>query len=107
MLNYSKMLIASIEREKRGLDYIYPKADKELLYKLLDEINRYAGTDYHYLAELDAFNIPGAGSIVAKYITEFSSEGVKAYLIPQTSLDKGTQRKTTENELPSLTQCTA
>ena len=24
-----------------------------------------------------------------------------------TSLDKGTQRKTTENELPSLTQCTA
>lgn len=27
--------------------------------------------------------------------------------ITQTSLDKGTQRKTTENELPSLTQCTA
>ena len=24
----------------------------------------------------------------------------------ETSLDKGTQRKTTENELPSLTQCT-
>jgi hypothetical protein len=29
------------------------------------------------------------------------------YLHSQTSLDKGTQRKTTENELPSLTQCTA
>lgn len=29
-------------------------------------------------------------------------------LLPKkTSLDKGTQRKTTENELPSLTQCTA
>ena len=27
--------------------------------------------------------------------------------ISKTSLDKGTQRKTTENELPSLTQCTA
>ena len=27
--------------------------------------------------------------------------------IKKTSLDKGTQRKTTENELPSLTQCTA
>ena len=27
--------------------------------------------------------------------------------ILKTSLDKGTQRKTTENELPSLTQCTA
>ena len=25
----------------------------------------------------------------------------------KTSLDKGTQRTTTENELPSLTQCTA
>mgnify|MGYP004527398097 FL=1 len=29
------------------------------------------------------------------------------YSIMKTSLDKGTQRKTTENELPSLTQCTA
>ena len=28
-------------------------------------------------------------------------------VMAQTSLDKGTQRKTTENELPSLTQCTA
>lgn len=27
--------------------------------------------------------------------------------LKETSLDKGTQRKTTENELPSLTQCTA
>ena len=32
---------------------------------------------------------------------------VVVYLLTQTSLDKGTQRKTTENELPSLTQCTA
>ena len=29
------------------------------------------------------------------------------YVTTETSLDKGTQRKTTENELPSLTQCTA
>ena len=29
------------------------------------------------------------------------------YTSKETSLDKGTQRKTTENELPSLTQCTA
>ena len=29
------------------------------------------------------------------------------YAHRETSLDKGTQRKTTENELPSLTQCTA
>lgn len=88
MPNYSKVLIDSIEREKRGIDYICPKADKELLHKLLDEINGYAGTNYHYLAELDAFNISGAGSIVAKYITEFSSEDVKGYLIPQMVSDK-------------------
>lgn len=88
MLNYSKVLIDSIEREIKGLDYICPKADKELLHKLLDEINSYAGTNYHYLAELDAFNISGSGSIVAKYITDFSSEDVKGYLIPQMVSDK-------------------
>ena len=88
MLNYSKVLIDSIEREQKGLDYICPKADRELLHKLLDEINIYTGTNYHYLAELDAFNISGAGSIVAKYITEFSSEGIKGYLIPQMVSDK-------------------
>ena len=34
-------------------------------------------------------------------------EGVTWNVETETSLDKGTQRKTTENELPSLTQCTA
>lgn len=88
MPNYSKVVIDSIEREKRGIDYIYPKADKELLHQLLEDINSYAGTNFQYLAELDAFNIHGVGSIVAKYITEFSSEGVKGYLIPQVVSDK-------------------
>lgn len=88
MQSYSNVLINSIEREKKGIDYICTKADKELLHKLLVEINNYAGTDYHYLAELNAFNIAGAGSIVAKYITEFSSEGVKGYLISQMVSDK-------------------
>ena len=88
MQNYSEVLVDSIEREKKGIDYICPKADKELLRELLDEINSHAGTDYHYLAELDAFNIPGAGNIVAKFITEFSSEEVKGYLIPQMVSDK-------------------
>ena len=32
---------------------------------------------------------------------------VSINFVLETSLDKGTQRKTTENELPSLTQCTA
>lgn len=88
MLYYGKTLLQSIEREKSGLDYICPKADKELLHKLLGEINSYAGTNFHYLAELDAFDIPGSGNIIAKHITEFSSEGVKGYLIPQMVSDK-------------------
>ena len=37
-------------------------------------------------------------------LTSFSSMYAQQL---KTSLDKGTQRKTTENELPSLTQCTA
>ena len=38
---------------------------------------------------------------------EIEYDGFRYILKRQTSLDKGTQRKTTENELPSLTQCTA
>ena len=47
------------------------------------------------------------GSVVSNniYRPEFVSNNHKAG--KKTSLDKGTQRKTTENELPSLTQCTA
>lgn len=87
-MKYSKILIDSIECEKRGTDYICPKADKELLHGLLGEINSYAGTDFHYLAELDAFNISGSGNIIAKYITNFSSESVKGILIPQMVSDR-------------------
>lgn len=88
MLKYSKILMNSIEREKKGLDYFYPEVDKKLLHKLLKEINIYAGTNFHYLAELVAFNIPGSGNIMEKYITNFSSESVKGYLIPQMVSDK-------------------
>ena len=88
MLKYSALLLDSIEKEKAGIDYRCPEGDKELLADLLLEINQYAGTDLHYLAELDAFHIPGAGSIVAEYIERFSSESVKGYLIPALVSDK-------------------
>ena len=42
---------------------------------------------------------------MANYITFTAARSILSTF--QTSLDKGTQRKTTENELPSLTQCTA
>ncbi|MGN1155744.1 MAG: hypothetical protein ACI4TK_06170 [Agathobacter sp.] len=88
MLQYSKLILDSIEREKNGTDYRCPEADKVLLSELLCEINRYAGTDLNYLAELDAFHIPGAGKIVVKYVERFSSESVRGYLIPKLVSDK-------------------
>ena len=83
-------MLASIEREKNGTDYICPETDKALLHELLNEINSHAGTDFQYLAELDAFNIPGSGQIVARYITGFSSETVRGFLIPQIVADRVT-----------------
>lgn len=88
MLKYSALLLDSIEREKAGIEYRCPEKDKEPLVDLLCEINHYAGTDLHYLAELDAFYIQGAGKIVAKYIERFSSESVKGFLIPHLVSDK-------------------
>ena len=41
-------------------------------------------------------------SAIKNALRDSVADGLK-----ETSLDKGTQRKTTENELPSLTQCTA
>ena len=88
MLRYNALLLDSIKKEKAGADYCCPEKDKELLADLLLEINHYTGTDLHYLAELDAFHIPGAGRIVAEYIERFSSESVKGYLIPELVSDK-------------------
>ena len=87
-MTYSKILLASIEREKNGTDYVCPEADKVLLQELFDEINSCAGTNFRTLAELDAFRIPGSGNIITKYIAGFTSETVKGYLIPQIVADK-------------------
>ncbi len=87
-MTYSKFLLALIEQEKNGTDFICPETDKALLHELLSEINSCAGTDFRYLAELDAFRFPGSGKIITKYITGFTSETVKGYLIPQIVADK-------------------
>lgn len=88
MLKYSALLRDSIEKEKAGIAFRCPEADKKLLADLLLEINHYAGTDFHYLAELDAFHIPGAGRIIMEYIERFSSESVRGFLIPALVADK-------------------
>lgn len=82
------MLNDCIQREIDGTDYMCSAKDKNLLYKLFGEINRCTGTNIQYLAEIDAFNFPGAGEIIAQYITKFSSESVKGFLIPQMVADR-------------------
>lgn len=57
--------------------------------------------------ELSIPEIPHLKSRVDQLIEGGQAQIVDINFDTETSLDKGTQRKTTENELPSLTQCTA
>ena len=83
-----KLLLDSIEKEKRGTEYCYGKNDKELLKLLFNDINNTLGTNISYLAEVDAFVIPNSGPIIARYIKKFESESVRGYLIPKIAHDK-------------------
>lgn len=85
---YGKMLLTNIQREKDGTDYIYGPEDRHVLQQMLKEINENQGTNLHYLAEIDAFNLKGAGEIMRKYIACFQSESVRAYCIPQMVEDR-------------------
>jgi len=55
---------------------------------MFGEINCCFGTNFHYLAEIDRFNIHGSGEIMAKYISSFPSETVRGFLIPQIVADR-------------------
>ena len=61
--------------------------------EILDQLQKYV-TEF----------FKGMGKLLPEMATYTSGDDL---LQKETSLDKGTQRKTTENELPSLTQCTA
>ena len=87
-MKYDKVLLDSIERERNGSDYCCPERDKAVLETMLDQINDACGTDIHFLAEIDALNIPGAGTIMAQYLDRFQSESVRGYLIPQIVSDR-------------------
>ena len=82
------VLVDSIEREKKGIEYIYSMQDKILLKELLTEVNSCLNTNLQYLAELDLLNIVGAGKIYVKWIDKFSSETIKSILLCQIALDK-------------------
>ena len=47
----------SIENEKDGLEYRYSDSDREILNEMFAELNALYQTDFHYLAELDAYSI--------------------------------------------------
>lgn len=83
---YNSVLNDLIKLEKDG--YIYPEQDKPILKEMFAAINNKCNTNINFLVELDMFHVPGAGEIVACYIQKFSSESVRAYLIPQLVCDK-------------------
>ena len=78
----------SIEREKKGIDYIYSEQDKLILKKMLSEVNALLNTNLQYLAELDLLNIVGVGKIYINWIDKFSSETIKSILLYQIVLEK-------------------
>lgn len=78
----------AIEGEKRNRNYVYSDNDKNTLKKMCDEINSSCGTNIHYLAEIDFYNISGSGSIMVRYLDQFQSESVRCFLIPQLVSDK-------------------
>lgn len=84
----NKLLVEFIEREKAGQDFVCPVEDRPTLLQMLNEINAKCNANINYLAELDALHVIGAGEIICNYIDKFTSESVKAYLIPQLTFDK-------------------
>ena len=68
-----------------------------------EQPSKYIVRNTDYRDEYETPVLTAGQSFVLGYTNE--SDGI--YPASKTSLDKGTQRKTTENELPSLTQCTA
>lgn len=86
-LVYGAVLRDSIMSEIRG-QFGYGPHDKKILKEMTKEINKTLGTHIHYLAEIDAYNIHGAGKIMKDYIYRYESETIKAYLVSQFVNDK-------------------
>ena len=81
-MKYDRILQDSIDREKKGIDYLYNENDKAVLLQMLDDINKTYGTNLRFLAEIDYFYIPGSGTIMAQFLDKFQSESIRGYLIP-------------------------
>ena len=88
MAFYGKVLRDLIEGEKQGKHYPYSQKDRVMLDAMFHEINRYAGTNFHYLAELDVYNIAGSGTIIARYLWRLETQTARAFLVPQLVSDR-------------------
>ena len=88
MSKYGVLLKDAIQDERKQRDYQYGKHDKALLKQMLKEVNKSLSVNLHYLAEIDHLNVNGAGEIYARYISDFESESVRAYLVPQIAMDR-------------------
>ena len=85
---YAKIVQDNIEQEKKDLFSRYSNDDIKLLNRMCSEINDKFSLNIQYLAEIDAYNLSFADEIILKYITNFSSETIKGYLIPNIALGK-------------------
>ncbi len=88
MAIYGKVLQDQIEAEKQGKGYPYSQKDRLTLDDMFNELNRYAGTNFHYLAELDVYDIAGSGTIIARYLWRLETQTARAFLIPQLVSDR-------------------
>ena len=75
--------------------------------KMLEEIQKSGKQSNVSMIAFTATPKPDTIQLFGTLNAEGKKESFDLYSMKQTSLDKGTQRKTTENELPSLTKCTA
>lgn len=87
-MDNNNVILDSINREIKGVDYFCQDGDKILLEEMINRINDYCDTKFRFLAEIDAFNIPSSGRIMVQYIDQFQSESIRSYLIPQIVSDR-------------------
>lgn len=82
MFLHGAMLRDCIEQEKAGKDFICSEKDRDVLHKMLEDINNFNHSNYQYLAEVVLLDMSHSSNIIADFITKFDSETVRAYLVP-------------------------
>lgn len=83
----STLLKKNIEDELAYKDFVFCDSDKIIAQEMIQEINT-LGYNFKYIAEIEAYEIPGSGKIISKYINQFSSETTRAYLLYHLVADK-------------------